>query len=298
MLAALLVGLLACTSSVPSELARPNALAVADDGTLYVSDFAHDRIVAFGPDGELRKTFGTPGLGRDQLWRVYDLVVDTDGSLLVANRRPEDARTREGTVWEVKRFTDGRQVETMRFDGHFTSEAHSLNSLALTDGGLLVANPAGGELFLIDREGRFVGAFGGVLHPDASPHAVVRGEAGYWVVDQRQHGMYRATASGTEPFVVDDAGHGPLRFPSAVAVCPGQWLAVADLGNHRVQRFDLQGEWIDGFTPERASPDQPVQLMDIATNSSCDRLYLADSKGDRVVVTDLSGTVIRVHHRW
>ena len=291
--------LLACQAPPPSHLSRPNALAVAPDGTLYVSDFGHDRIVMFDPSGQHQSHFGSRGLARGQLWRVYALAVDTDDSLLVANRRPEDASTRQGTVWEVKRFRGGREVDTLRFDGHFSSEAHSMNSIAVADDGqLLVANPGGGELFLVDAQGSFVGAFGGVLHQEASPHAVVRDADAYWVVDQAQHGMYRVTSSGAEPFFLDDGGHGPLSFPSAVAVCPGQWLAVADLGNHRVQRFDLEGTHLGGFAPERAGPDQPVQLLGIATDASCERLYLADSKGDRVLVTDLDGTVLRTHHGW
>jgi len=291
--------LLGCSAELPSELARPNALALGADGTLYVSDFGHDRIVAFDPEGDVQRTFGSQGLGTGQLWRVYDVAIDTDGSVLVANRRPEDASSLDGDVWEVKRFRDGREVDALRFDGHFASASHSMNSLATADGGLLVvANPGGGELFQMNREGTVVGSFGGVLHPQASPHAITRDGDDYWVVDQAQHGMYRVTAAGAVPFFLDDDGHGPLRFPSAVAVCPGEWLAVADLGNHRVQRFDIHGDYLSGFTPERAGPDQPVQLMDIATDATCERLYLADSKGDRVLVTDLDGTVLLQLHDW
>ncbi len=291
--------LLACAPPLPDELGRPNALALGPDGVLYVSDFGHDRIVAFGPDGEARGVFGGRGLGKGQLWRVYGLTVDDDGTLLVTNRRPEGSVEREGDVWEVKRFRDGVEVGLRRFDGHFRSAAHTMNSIAVADGGrLVVANPGGGELFLIDADGRFVGSFGGVLHSSASPHAVARDGGVYWVIDQSQHGMYRVTASGAEPFFLDDGGHGPLSFPSAVAVCPGQWLAVADLGNHRVVRFDMEGNRLGGFSPERAGPNKPVQLMGIAVDASCERLYLADSKGDRVLVTTPQGEVVDTYDSW
>jgi sugar lactone lactonase YvrE len=294
----LLLLAIACGPALPTQLGRPNALALAPDGTLYVSDFSHDRIVAFGPDGQVT-TFGSPGLGRGQLWRVYALAVADDGSLLVTNRRPDGASDRQGEVWEIKRFVDGDEVDVRRFDGHFRSAAHTLQSLApQSDGHLVVANPGGGELFVVDADGRYVGSFGGVFHASAAPHDVVRDGDVHWVVDQAQHGLYRVTAAGAQPFFVDDAGTGPLSFPSAVGVCPGEWLVVADLGNHRVQRFDLQGDYLGGFAPERAGPNQPVQLLDVAVSADCKRLYLADSKGDRVLVTTPQGEVLETYDGW
>jgi len=285
---------LACAPPEPEGLSRPNVLAVGGDGSVYVSDFGHDRIVELEPDGTVVRSFGSRGLGVGELWRVYALAVDHDGSLLVANRRPEDPTSSDGNTWEVKRFVNGKQTEVIPFEGHFTSRSHTMHALDVRDdGSLLVANPAGGELFLLDDQGRYLGAFGGALRSDAAPHALdVQGDVA-WVVDQRSHRLVRVGSSGERHVALRYGDAGGLSFPSAVAVCPDRWVAVADLGNHQVQRFDLDGAYLGSFAPERAGPDQPVQLLSMAVSADCSRLYLADSKGDRVLVTTPEGEVLR-----
>ena len=96
-----------------------------------------------------------------------------------------------------------------------------------------------------------------------------------------------------QPLPLSYGEPGALSFPSAIAVCAGAWFAVADLGNHRVQRFDLDGRFLDAFAPDRAGADQPVQLLSLDVSPDCERLYLADSKGDRVLVTRPDGEVLR-----
>jgi DNA-binding beta-propeller fold protein YncE len=288
---------LACAPPELEVLSRPNAVAVGPDGAVYVSDFGHDRIVELRPDGTVVRSFGRRGLGSGELWRVYALAVDQDGSLLVANRRPEDPTSSDGNTWEVKRFVEGRQTEVIPFQGHFTSDSHTMHSLDVRDdGSLLVANPAGGELFLLDGQGRYLGAYGGALRSDAAPHALdVQGEVA-WVVDQRSHRLALVGPDGERGVPLTYGEAGALSFPSAVAVCPGRWVAVADLGNHQVQRFGLDGSFLGSFAPERAGPDQPVQLLSMAVSPDCDRLYLADSKGDRLLVVTPEGEVLREVH--
>ena len=256
-----LVALAACVDPPPPDrLSRPNAVVVAPDGSVFVSDFGHDRIVVFDADGRHTQTFGGHGIGPAELWRVYALAVapadappGRAGDLLVVNRRPLDARSTQGHVWEIQRFRGGEEVARSRFDGHFSSASHTMHSLAVRgDGSMIVANPGGGEVFELDPDGRFVGRIGGVPLPDAAPHALAIDGSTTWVVEQRAQRVVRLEADGARIFRLDDQGQGPLSFPSAVAVCPGEWLAIADLGNHRVQRYDLDGRWLGGFEPARA----------------------------------------------
>jgi hypothetical protein len=119
------------------------------------------------------------------------------------------------------------------------------------------------------------------------------------VIEKSRHRVSRMTSGGAEERVLlQDEGHGPPSFPTALAVCRDEWFAVADLGNHRVQRYTIDGRWLGGFVPEPAGPDQPVQLLDLALSADCGRLYLVDSKGDRVLVTDPEGEVLQVLSRW
>lgn len=290
--------LLACAPTVPDALARPNALAVAPDGTLYVSDFGHDRIVAFRPDGSVERVFGFEGLGEGALYRVYAMTVDDDGALVVANRRPPDAASRDGHVWEVKRFVDGVETEVHRI-GPLGSRAHTMSGIAPLGDHLLVANPGGGKLFELDEAGRDVGTYGGVLERGAAPNAIAADTDGFWVVDQARHRVDRVRpAQGLQRMTLEVDEAGALSFPSSVAVCPGEWLVVSDLGHHQVQRYDREGHWLGAFAPEPAGPDQPAQLLAVAVAPGCERIYVADSKGDRVLVVSPEGETLDVYDTW
>lgn len=294
-----LLALLACDAP-PAHLSRPNRVALGPDGEVYVSDFQHDRIVVFDAAGRFRATFGRQGLGPDELWRVMALAVADDGSLVVANRRPESADHGAATRNELKRFRGGREVAVTPLDGRVIERDGGLDALAPGSGGTwLLADATRGALIQVDAAGNDVGRFGGVLPVDLAPSALARDGDAYWVLEQRRHRLSRIGPGGTQAALTwDDEGHGPPRFPSAVALCPGAWLAVADLGNHRIQRYDLRGRWLGEFEPVPAHPDAPVQLLDLAVSPDCARLYLVDSKGDRVLVTDPDGAVLQTLSAW
>lgn len=295
----MLAALLACERP-PDALSRPNRVALGPGGEVYVSDFQHDRIVEFGPDGAFRTAFGAQGLGPGQLWRVQSMTVADDGSLVVANRRPESAEHGAATLNELKRFRGGAEVSARPVDGRVIDRDGGIDALAPgPDGTWLLADATHGALILVDEAGNDVGRFGGILPIDLAPSALLREGDAYWVVEQRRHRVSRIGRGGVQSaLALRDEGHGPPRFPSAVGVCPGRWLVIADLGNHRVQRYAPDGTWLAEFAPVEASDDAPVQLLDLAVSADCERLYLVDSKGDRVLVTDPDGTVLQTLSTW
>lgn len=295
--------LLVGCSSVPHELARPNRVALGPDGLVYVSDFHHDRVVVFDSDGGFVRTFGSQGIGKDQLWRVTAMSVARDGALVVANRRPESDDLNHAIRFELKRFVDGREVERTVLDGRTLQADGWVDGIAESPVGTwIIADNTHGELVEVDVEGRRVGRFGGIPRPDAAPSALVRDGDAMWVVEQNRHRVTRMAPRGDEKTLeLHDDGHRPPRFPSAMGVCHGageDWIAIADFGNHRLQRYDLDGAWLAEFNPAPVGVDQPVQLMDLAVSADCARLYLVDSKGNRVLVTTPDGEILQTLDRW
>ncbi|MCB9684680.1 MAG: hypothetical protein H6735_06575 [Alphaproteobacteria bacterium] len=290
--------LLAGCAAPPNGLGRPNRLAVGADA-VYVSDFEHDRIVQTRADGTFVRTFGGRGLGTNQLWRVTAMVVDEDGSLLVANRRPESDAEDSATVVEVKRFVDGAEVERVDLGGKVLQDDAWLDAIApMDDGRWLLADSAHGELMVV-QEGRLVGRFGGIPRPDAAPTALVREGMVFWEVEQMRHRITPLDSHGQALRFEPSEDVGELRFPSAIGVCEAQgWVAIADFGNLRVVRVTTEGGLLSSFAPTPAGPDRPVQLLDLAVSEDCSRLYLVDSKGDRVLITDPDGAVLGQISTW
>lgn len=67
----------------PGKLARPRALALGDDGLLYVADACNHRIQVFSRDGKLKRIIGSAGEGEGELNYPYDLAFGPDGLLYV-----------------------------------------------------------------------------------------------------------------------------------------------------------------------------------------------------------------------
>jgi sugar lactone lactonase YvrE len=287
-------------AALPPELARPNKVAIGADGSVYVSDFHHDRIVVLNADGDPLRWFGRQGIGRNELWRVTAMSVDPEGALVIANRRPASDAAESATRFELIRFVDGEEVERIPLDGRTLQGGGWIDGVVRGRGDRwIVADSANGELVEVDRDGQRMGTFGGIPRPDAAPSALAREGDTVWVLEQHRHRVTRISAGGVrEPLELQDAGQGLPRFPSALGVCPGEWLAVADYGGHRVQRFASDGSFLGSFAPAPAGKDRPLQLMDLAVSPDCQRLYLVDSKGDRLLVTTPEGELLREVHAW
>ncbi len=70
-----------------SHFNKPSDVAVAHDGSLYVSDgYGNNRIVRFGADGSFIKTWGTKGAAAGQLNLPHGLAVGRDGKVYVVDR--------------------------------------------------------------------------------------------------------------------------------------------------------------------------------------------------------------------
>jgi sugar lactone lactonase YvrE len=302
-----LLAAIAGCAAPPSELARPNRVALGPDGSVYVSDFHNDRLVVLDRDGNFVRTFGRRGLGRNQLWRVTAMSVDPDGALVIANRRPESDAAGSETRFELIRFVDGEEVQRIALDGRALQPDGWIDGIVRGAGDTwLVADSTHGEIVEVDTAGRRVGMFGGIPRPDAAPSGFARDGRAVWVVEQHRHRLTRIAPGGDRrELAFRDDGHGPPRFPGGIALCPAgsgaadaPWLAIADLGNHRLQRYGLDGTWLGEFAPAARGPDLPVQLMDVAVSADCSRLYLVDSKGDRLLIATPDGAILREVHAW
>lgn len=298
---ALIVTLLFGCGGADPAFKRPNAVEVGADGQIYVSDFHNQRIVEFGEDGSFVRSFGTQGLGRGHLWQAWGITAEDDGSLLALNMRPLQMGDEGEQVMEIKRFRDGREVSaTLLLGPGGENIAVAEGIAAMPGGGYLVVNSGKGRLHRYDNDFRFVETWAWAGRSDEFASGVARDGDDVWVVEQYSHRFRRIGADGRELLEFTREGDTPdkVSFPKNIDVCPGRWLAVADLGNHRVQRFDVDGRFVGGFAPEPRGEHLPVQIMDVAVSASCERIWVADSKGNRVLGMSVDGDVETEIRRW
>ena len=71
--------------SGPEQFQNPTGVAVDGKGDVYVSDTGNSRIVEYGPEGELLRSFGTTGKGAGQLKEPQGLSIDSAGKVWVTD---------------------------------------------------------------------------------------------------------------------------------------------------------------------------------------------------------------------
>ena len=125
---------------------KPTDVAVAPDGTIYVSDgYGNCRVVVFDPDGRYRGTWGRPGTAPGEFDTPHAVAVAPDGSIWVSDR---------GNL-RIQRFEpDGRYIDawthlgaTQAFDFH---EGELWMTGHRTIGELLGWDSLGGRLMRVD----------------------------------------------------------------------------------------------------------------------------------------------------
>ncbi len=71
--------------TTPGDFAKPTAVAVDQDGNLYVCDTMNNRIEIFDADGKFVSTFGKAGDGPGYFARPKGVAIDSDGHIWVAD---------------------------------------------------------------------------------------------------------------------------------------------------------------------------------------------------------------------
>lgn len=198
--------------SADRPLTSPMGLAVATDGTLFVTDTGRHRICAIAPDGSIRVVAGEAngyrdGAGNEAMFSgPLDITIAPDGACLVAD-------------------TGNDRIRRITQDGMVSTAAGSIYDYG--DG-------YGPEARFRRPSSLAVGVDGSVLVADTGNHVIRR-------IDPE--GMVTTVAGN--PSGGDCDGRGEeigLQWPTGIDVGADGSLWIADHGNGAVRRLDLSGE--------------------------------------------------------
>lgn len=187
----------------PETFHEPNAVLVAPNGNIFVSD-GHEpgqgnaRVVKLGPDGKFIKQWGTHGSGPGQLEAPHTLAMDSKGRLFVGDRGNNRLQIfdQDGALLAV--WTQFSRPSGMFIDQHDVlyvtdSESRAVDGYGHHPGwkrGIRIGSAADGKLaaFIPDPEpdpahvitsggeGITVDAHGNIYSAEVGPRAVVKYE--------------------------------------------------------------------------------------------------------------------------
>jgi hypothetical protein len=225
---------------------KPSGLSFDNEGNLLVSDTHYFRVLTYTPQGELlaeRTLGGTWGPAPGQFHFVTDCLQDPQGNYFVAEYGEYD---------RIQKFT-----HTRRF------------------------------LFQWGSHGRELGQF-------LRPQKIVMDQQGLlWVTDACNHRVQVFDVSGSEAKLVRHWGSngnlpGQLNYPYDIlldeagwAGQPGGHVYLCEYGNHRVQKFTLDGRFVGQWGTNGRRQGQLDQPWGIARDSR-GRMYVLDSYNHRV----------------
>lgn len=292
------IGLAACALRSP-ELLRPNGVAVAADGSVYVMDRGHQQVVHLSAAGQQLAAFGKLGVGPEEIYSGWDIDLDAAGNIYICNLIPGEEgqfRAHDG----VKVFTpegrllreiDGQDYEFEDTASHtpygldidrrgrvYVAGFDSNTVRVFADNGQLLA-----EFF--GEKGTGDGQFNGIID------VAVDDERNLLYVTDQFNSRVQQFDLAEPPAVTHRLTFGAygrqagqFAYPQNVVVDDSTGrVYVSDMANRRIQVFDSNGQYL----AELAAPvDWQVIGLDIAADGT---VYATDALNNTVWVFPPNG---------
>jgi len=87
----------------------------------------------------------------------------------------------------------------------------------------------------------------------------------------------------------EGAGPGEFKHPLGIDISDEGKVFIADSGNHRIQVFDLKGNFLRMFTVTAGLQEKPSDPVDVLASPFKDYVYVSDNDNHKIRVYDQSG---------
>jgi DNA-binding beta-propeller fold protein YncE len=143
---------------------RPTNLAVGPKGDLYVSDgYGNCRVHQFGPNGELKRSWGVPGPGPGQFYLPHGIAASADGRIFVCDRENDRIQIFSPDGEYLSEWTDTQRPTHLVFDAQgraYVSELWWHKGDSAPRQGRKITDPLYGRVSVFDRDGRLLTRWG------------------------------------------------------------------------------------------------------------------------------------------
>ena len=273
-------------------LRAPDGAAATADGTLYVADSEHHRVLKFGPSGELVDTWGRRGTAPGEFNQPSDIAIDAEGAVYVADMGNH----------RVQKFSaDGTHLMTVGGTwGESCADAPFAASVDVDAAGTIYVLHGGGryKVARFTPAGASIGCWGEFGTGDAQvryPNDLdVEPDGDVYLADTANDRVQKFTATGAPLTRWGSAGSGDgqMDAPTGVTVTPSGEVWVADTGNDRVLRFSATGELLGKAGSTGAGPGEFRAPADVVPGAP-GAMLVTDRGNNRVQQLTTAGAHVR-----
>lgn len=278
-------------SSGDGQFCYPDGVAIAPDGSVYIVELSNHRVQKFDSYGNFITKWGSPGSGNGQFEFPSGIAVSSDGAVYVAdtqNHRIQkfDASGNFITKWGSHGWSG---------DGQFN---YPMGIAVAPDGSVYVADTWNYRIQKFDHNGSFVTKWGSYGSGDGQlfgPKGIAIAPDGtvYVVDNDSRVKKFDSAGNFISRWGSLGSSYGQFYWPSGIAIALDGSVYVADTQNHRVQKFDSNGNpvkvWGQFYYPHdiTIAPDSSVYVVEY--NNRIQRMEAYSSGGlETLFETNLS----------
>ncbi len=227
------------------EMKAPVGVAVDVQHRVYVLDAGTDRVRIFGPSGVQARVFGSRGKGADGLDQPQGISVDSRGNIYIADTGN----------YKVKKFEPrGRLVGSIGSEGDGPGRFRELAGLIVGyETRIWVLDAARNTIQVFSTEGEDAPTLAPLPPlPSVEFTKEIRGEAAALSINKNAWGMMGDSLKAlvnSGGRTIGSRGSGPGFFKNArgLAVDALGNFWVADTGNDRLEKFNIEGNLLHVF---------------------------------------------------
>jgi len=222
------------------KLAMPVDVAIAKEGTIYVSDVRLKRVYAYDQNGTFKSAYGM----KDEFYRPTGIAVNSNLGLLYVV---------DTLAHNIKIFSlSGQLVSTIGKRGEGDGEFNYPTNIAIDprNNNVIVVDTQNFRIQILDKDGKFLGKFGEIGDKPGTftrPKGVgVDSEGHIYVVDAAFNNVQVFDDKGTLLLFFGSAGttEGSFKLPAGLTLDDRDRLIISEAFTGRVQVFQyVSEEW-------------------------------------------------------
>ena len=250
------------TLQFPQQPGTLTGVAVAPNGTIFVSDYENYKIHVFDAARKFVKSFGQQGAGNGQLQSPRSVAISSQGLLYIANGNRVDALTDNGLF--VHRIGTG--ILKKPFD------------VTVYNGLVFVADGGNDCVAVFSEDGMLVRSIGssgaGARQFDLPTRVAISPDGELYVTDCCNRRIQVFTTQGA---YIRQFGNGVLHNPFKVLFTGDKHVLIADQTNDRIAAFNQGGELVKSVAcagyPRGLAVDKKGDLLVACYGGKCVRIF-------------------------